>query len=350
MKPINQKYSTCKKLCRVVVWCFLQVSFLSAELIYSSPDYNPLNRKKGCVAIFDRNSEKLIYEEIPAYKLANFLHNNFLGKMLLPIFKSKIAADIYNWWNNRGFSRKNIDRYVKKYSIDLDDFLPPNGVKYNCFNDFFTRSLSTKGFAARQPDYASNIFISPADSKLFVMANLNAGDNFWLKESDFDLANFVGQDAKLIKKFEDGLLMIFRLAPQDYHHFHAPTDVIINRVTKLGKELESVSPIAYNKGRKPLIKNRRLLIECFNEQIGDFLIVPVGAMMVGKIRLTDKKTLLKGEELGFFEFGGSTVVCLLPKGVLLPEVSFLQHSMQSFETKVLMGDTVGKIISQQENT
>lgn len=349
MKSIGQKYSICKKKLCVVLWCFLQTSSLFAELIYASPDYNPLNYRKGYVALFDRNSDKLVYEEIPAYKFANFLHNNFFGKMLLPIFKSNMAANVYNWWNNRGFSRKNIDLYVKKYKIDLDDFLPTNNRKYNCFNDFFTRKLSAKGFAARLQGNTDNIFISPADSKLFVMANLNARDNFWLKESDFDLANFVGQDAKLIKKFEDGLLMIFRLAPQDYHHFHAPMDTSIKRVTKLGKQLESVSPIAYNKSRKPLIKNKRLLIECFNEQIGDFLIVPVGAMMVGKIRLTDKKTLLKGEELGFFEFGGSTVVCLLPKGALLPEIGFLQHSIKSLETKVLMGDAIGKIISQQEN-
>ncbi len=338
--------SVCKLFAWILLLNFSNFSQVYSVELYQSPYYPISNLKLGYVAMFDRNSDQIVFEKIPASASLNFLHSNQVGGFLLPLFQSKLAADIYSWWNNRSWSCSKIKEMVLNYAINLEEFVPADGKNYKNFNDFFTRKLSEKGLERREFDLSCNILSAPADSKLFVLPSLNNCDNFWLKESDFDLKTFVGNDSELAEKFDGGLVMIFRLAPHDYHRFHAPVDMKIEKVVKLGKNLESVSPVAYAAHRKPLIKNKRMLIVAYNEQLGDFLMVPVGAMMVGKICLTEKQDLQKGEEVGFFEFGGSTVVCIFQKGAAQPEQILLQHSSTGLESKILTGDSIAKIIKK----
>jgi len=65
-------------------------------------------------------------------------------------------------------------------------------------------------------------------------------------------------------------------------------------------------------------------------------------MMVGRIVNHDKKQCFKGEEKGYFEFGGSTVIILLKENQVVIDNDIIENSMNDKETVVKLGETIGK--------
>lgn len=348
----KKKHSKCLALSLVGLFMMaLKISFVSIsdqavarnnELVYQSPDVDVVNFKKGVVNFYNLNGD-LSQEKIPHLKAVR-MANSKLGKaVILPILKSWPLAKAVGWYKKSRISSIFIEKFAKEFSINLSHFTPPDGVSYKSFNDFFTRKLSTAGVDAREPkDKDPKIFSSPADSKLFVLENLDSRDNFWVKESEFDLVDFLG-DGDLADEFRGGSMLIFRLAPHDYHRFHAPVDLTVEAETELGGHLESVNPASYAMKRKPLAKNKRVIIECQNDKFGRFIVAPVGAMMVGKILVKDQEKFKKGAYMGHFELGGSTVIVMLRKGVLKASSKYLKHSFDGLETQTLVGDEIGRL-------
>lgn len=81
-----------------------------------------------------------------------------------------------------------------------------------------------------------------------------------------------------------------------------------------------------------------------------YAIVCIGALLVGSVVFTNasldqgEKTLEKGEEMGYFQYGGSTVIVVFPKDTIEWDDDILDHSKQSVETKVNMGEHIGQLI------
>ena len=67
----------------------------------------------------------------------------------------------------------------------------------------------------------------------------------------------------------------------------------------------------------------------------------VGAMMVGKIVNHSKTSFQRGEEKGYFEFGGSTIVVLFKKDIVVIDEDIIKNSQNNDETRVLMGEKIG---------
>ena len=63
--------------------------------------------------------------------------------------------------------------------------------------------------------------------------------------------------------------------------------------------------------------------------------------MVGKIVNLKKQSFIKGEEKGYFEFGGSTVVLLFERNKVIIDEDIIHNSLNNDETKVLMGEKIG---------
>ena len=159
----------------------------------------------------------------------------------------------------------------------------------------------------------------------------------------FDLKKFL-KDEKLANDFAGGTLIIFRLAPDDYHRFHFPLDCTPTTPIRIKGILESVNPVVYKSGMQVLTENERFLIQLTNTACGTVLMIPVGAMCVGKIKHTfiPNQSYKKGDEAGYFEFGGSTVVLLFQKNTLNPLPNFIQHSQEGYESVIKMGEAVTK--------
>jgi phosphatidylserine decarboxylase len=107
---------------------------------------------------------------------------------------------------------------------------------------------------------------------------------------------------------------------------------------------DSVNPLVYNAGYQPLLSNERHIIKLHTEKFDTVLMIPVGAMLVGKIVETyvPQKCVVKGDEAGYFAFGGSTIVLLFKQKIIMPDALFLENSLRGCETVVKMGQAVGR--------
>lgn len=280
---------------------------------------------------------KFVEENIESLNFLRFLYKNFLGKTLRKLFINRYISKIYGSYQNSFLSKKKILPFIERHNINTAEF-KKNISEFRSFNDFFTRELKSE---ARPIVPDENILISPADSKLFVATDIFEKTNFFVKNEKFNLEFFL-QNKNLAYEYFNGTMMLFRLAPYDYHRFHFPADCIPSKPIRIPGKYESVNPIVYSSGVQPLIKNERHLIILETEEFGEVLVVLVGALLVGKIIETfvSERRYNKGDEMGYFAFGGSTVALIFKQGVINPKEIFLKHSSLGYETEIKMGQAV----------
>lgn len=288
-------------------------------------------------AIFYYKEHNLVQEINPHHNGINFLYTNWIGKTVRKIINKHFFSKIVGLYQNTRLSKRAIKSFIKHYNIDMSDYEKP-AHKYTSFNDFFSRKLR---MGARQINQNQKIITSPADAKLFVIHELSLDSAFYVKLKKFNLEKFLSSK-KLAQEFFGGTLMIFRLAPDDYHRFHFPVDNTPSEPKRIRGILESVNPNVYKSGVQALTENERHLILLSTKNYGTVAMVPVGALCVGKIvnTFTPNIPYCKGDEAGYFAFGGSTVVLLFKAGAIKPKQIFLDHSAQGYETAVKMGEAV----------
>ena len=252
------------------------------------------------------------------------------------------VSKLVGWFAKTKWSCRYIAPFIKRFSIKIEDFVEPVG-GYKSFNDFFIRALNP---GVRFIDSEEQSLVAPADSKLFVIEEIAQDQSFFIKDTKFTLAAFL-QDDELAKSYEHGSMLIFRLAPYDYHRFHFPTHSIVEYSKSIAGVLGSVNPLAYRAHKQPLIENQRIIISLRSVEFGNLLAIPVGALFVGAIKQTFSLGTMhkKGDELGFFEYGGSTLVLFFKPGIFQVNPIFLKHSREGFETEVLMGQSIGKKVT-----
>lgn len=263
-----------------------------------------------------------------------FVYNNPIGKLFRRILRRAWVSRLYARYQDSSFSKRKIRTFIKKHAINTRECEKPID-QYRSFNEFFSRKLKP---GSRIIDRDSGSLISPADSKLLVIQKLMTETLFLVKNKTFNLEKFLNNKT-LAGEYIGGVMMVFRLAPYDYHRFHFPCDCVPSAPVIINGLYESVNPIAYQAGIQALTENERHLITLDTKLFGAILMIPVGAMMVGKIVETYKpnKSYKKGDEVGYFAFGGSTIVLLCKRNVIEPEKDFVIHSSSGYETAVRMG-------------
>ncbi|KAK6919688.1 Phosphatidylserine decarboxylase-related, partial [Dillenia turbinata] len=185
---------------------------------------------------------------------------------------------------------------------------------FKTFNEFFIRELKpgARPLACIERD---DIAICAADSRLMAFKSIDDSLRFWIKGRKFSIQGLLGTDVDC-DAFIDGTLVIFRLAPQDYHRFHFPVSGIIERFIDIPGCLYTVNPIAVNsKYCNVFTENKRVVSMISTKDFGKVAFVAIGATMVGSISFSKKEGdyAYKGDEFGYFSFGGSTVICVFEK-------------------------------------
>lgn len=282
--------------------------------------------------IYDRRTDT--YEEIVQYgagKLA-FLYNNPLGRLLLGIAVSPFVSNVYAWKNSRKSSAKKIPGFIKEHNIDMSDY---ENREYKSFTDFFTRKIR---YGKRPVDMAPEALISPADSKLLVY-EIEKDTTLRIKGRTYT-ADEILADPENAGEFAGGYALVFRLTVDDYHRFCYPDrGCLISRRLIKGK-LHTVSPVS--KDHKIYMENTRSVNLLKTENFGTVAYIEVGAMLIGRIVDNGTDVFEKGQEKGYFEPGGSTVVILV-KNVEIDK-DIMEQSASGIETKVRYGERIGRAL------
>lgn len=279
--------------------------------------------------VVDRESKKEY--EYKYGKLVRFLYNTFLGRMFLKLLTNKTFANIGASFMKSSLSKGLADKKVKKYNIDMRKYEKP---EYKSYNEFFVRKQNQMKF-----DSNKTSFISPCDSKLMIF-KLDEDRKFDIKGSIYSASEIIN-DAS-INEFKDGYALIFRLDVNDYHHYIYVDDGKRSEYKFIKGILHTVQPIAYDKV-KVFHRNSREWCVLHTDNFGDIIQVEVGALLVGKIRNDKNVTKFKkGDEKGFFEFGGSTIILFVKKDEVLFDEDILTNSSEGKETIVHCGEKIGQ--------
>ena len=266
----------------------------------------------------------------------SFLYNNFFGKKVRPVVTRKWFSSLIGRYADSSLSKRHIQKFIKNYAIDMNEAERPANA-YRSFNDFFTRTLKP---GARPINQEPHTLTSPADGTV-IGVTLEKKRYFTVKNKIFNLERFLHNN-DLACEYADGILLIFRLAPWDYHRFHFPYDCLPSQPQRIRGIYESVHPLVYQTGIQPLTENERQLIKLTTDN-HELLMISVGALCVGKIThtFTPHTTYKKGHEAGYFSFGGSTVVLVFKPNTVSIDQEILTNSACNLDTPIKMGENVG---------
>jgi phosphatidylserine decarboxylase len=282
-------------------------------------------------------------ERIYGEKWLRFSYENLLGRIgLWAMVKRTWFSKWYGSQMNRLKSREKINPFIKKYDLDESEFLIPAD-SYRTFNEFFYRKLRPEARPINNDDHS---VIYPADGRHFIIPDLSKIKRVYAKGQSFDLPALFGS-SELAKPYANGSMIISRLCPVDYHRFHFPLSGKIGDTNLLNGTLLSVSPIALRKRFSVFWENKRYLSFLKNHIIGNVAQFLIGATCVGSVHLTAKKDSLvaKGQEYGYFSFGGSCVITVFPPNTITFTKQIAEWSEKGIETYGKMGEKMGNLIS-----
>ncbi|HSX37984.1 MAG TPA: phosphatidylserine decarboxylase [Chlamydiales bacterium] len=294
------------------------------------------------IKYIDRKRNQIESEKIYGRWILSLLYGeSCMARMFAYIFLPLLSrmpwvSKFYGYLQKRQASSRKIQPFIAAFHIDSSEFQTTN---FSSFNDFFIRKLKPE----KRPIFPDpNRAVLPADGRYFVFPNLQTTDGFYMKGQELNLVSFL-QDSALAHRLSDGSMVIARLCPTDYHRFHFPCSGVPSVARPIDGPLFSVNPVALRKKFSILSENKRMITEMDTDKFGTLFIVEVGATCVGTIHQTyvPGSVVQKGEEKGFFSFGGSCLVLLFERGRIQFDEDLIRNSKNGFETKALFGGSLG---------
>ena len=265
-----------------------------------------------------------------------FLYRTIPGRVILKVAISKPVSKLGGLYMNSPFSKYKIKRFIKKNKINMDDY--PK-IKYKSFNQFFVREImdGKRPFKGKKTD-----LLSPADSKVTAYT-IDENTVLNVKNSKYTIAEII-KNKKIAEEYKNGLCLVFRLSVDDYHHYHFIDDGTILEHHKIRGVLHTVNPITY-KSHKVFSENAREYAILDTKTFGKVVQIEVGALMVGKIKnIPGIENFKRGDEKGYFCFGGSTVIMLFKENTIKLDDDIVKNSKENIETKVKLGEHIGSKI------
>lgn len=291
------------------------------------------------VKYYNRKSKNYEEENVAGKGAISLIYSNPAGNNILPRLASKKAlTDFYGKCCDLGFSKIYIKKFVKKFNIDMNQY-EKNVNDFSSFNDFFYRKLSAD---SRPLNNSANEFISPCDGKLLAIEDLDDDSSFRVKGFKYNVSDLI-QDDNFSKLYRHGTCLIFRLCPTDYHRFHFIDSGVCLPSKFIKGRYYSVNPVALKNIDRVFTENKREYSILKSDHFDDIIYVEVGATFVGSIIQNYKPNLRvkKGQEKGYFKFGGSTVILLLKSGIVNLDKDIKTQSKLGIETSVHMNEKIG---------
>lgn len=252
--------------------------------------------------------------------------------------------------------RKSITRwFIRHYHVDMSEAMEPDLDAYPDFNSFFTRTLRPE---ARFVVHEAGQICCPNDGAISQLGDIRGTQIFQAKGHGYSLIELLGGSEERARPFIGGRFATMYLSPGDYHRVHMPLSGRLMEMTYIPGRLFSVSPDYTESVPRLFVRNER--VACiFETEAGPMAVVLVGAIFVGSIEtiwageITPPRgkgivvtsygaadnviKLKRGEELGRFNMGGSTIIVLFG----LDCVKWV--SGLGPETRVRFGQALGRV-------
>jgi phosphatidylserine decarboxylase len=238
--------------------------------------------------------------------------------------------------------RAQIRAFGSLFGVEFDEVRDPIE-RFDSLQEFFTRALKPD---ARPIDPDPRALTAPCDGAWGEAGRIEDGTLLQVKGKSYRLEALVAS-AEEAKRFDGGSYATFYLSPRDYHRFHTPCALRVERAQYLPGTLWPVNRAGVEGIQALYAENERICAYMRPDALtgagqADALVcmVAVGATLVGKVRVDfdelstnvkDGRALRrdygergrryrKGEEWGRFEFG-STIVLLATPGLVELDVS-----------------------------
>lgn len=269
-----------------------------------------------------------------------WLYESRSGQLLADTVLSRAwISKLYGAYQNSALSARKVAPFVRNFSIPLEEY---EEQRYSSFNDFFIRKF--RPGARKFPD-APHEMGACAEGRVLAYAEVAPQTSVPIKGTvltvDSLLSNF-----EYARMFSGGPAFVLRLCPTDYHRFHFPDQGQTLERYRVAGRLHSVNPVALHYDPKILVTNERQVSILETQNFGRLAYIEVGALCVGKIVQTHSPLLgfKRGDEKGYFLFGGSTVVLVGEKGKWKPEPDLLERSEAGIESRVRLGETIARTL------
>ncbi|KAL4915652.1 phosphatidylserine decarboxylase-domain-containing protein [Aspergillus aurantiobrunneus] len=248
-------------------------------------------------------------------------------------------------------SAKRIREFISFFRINMDDFEPSDPSAYSTFEDFFIRHHKPGTRPIHEPSDPKSAVVV-ADSRVVVYEAVAESKKIWIKGEDFSITSLV-MDRKLGPLFEDGPVASFRLSPQDYHRYHSPVTGRIKVFRSMPGDYYEVDPLAIRSGVDILTRNARDYVVIETEEFGEVLFVAIGASQVGTVEIHEKwqrpgARITKGDELGIFQFGGSSIIVAFQKGRIQFDEDLIRPSKHAVAVDVEVGMSLGQAVPKSQ--
>jgi phosphatidylserine decarboxylase len=225
------------------------------------------------------------------------------------------------WKSKAAMEKLNMDQY--QYD--------PNDAHwgFKSWNDFFTRKLKPGKRPIAEPDN-NKVIVSASDSNVYsIQHNVKKADWFWVKAQPYSLNDMLNNDESTVEQFVGGDVYQAFLSATKYHRWHSPVSGTIKKAYikqgtyYSGTESQGMDPGSpnFSQGYIAHVATRAIIyIEADDPQIGLIVVMPIGMAEVSSCVILDKikpgYRIRKGEELGYFQYGGSTYCLIFRPGVI----------------------------------
>jgi phosphatidylserine decarboxylase len=293
---------------------------------------------------FNRPAQSMETELVYGDSAIKFVYDNSFGQMLAPMIASKPISQLYGCYQDWSISKNKVAPFVEKFKIDLSLYkagsisVSKKENSYKNFNEFFIRE-----FESKKREFIDDEGKMPAfcEARYFGHEAVNDDVKVPVKGKLLNSDDLLG-GSKWSQTFAGGPLLIARLCPVDYHRYHYPLTGETLDSFQIKGQYHSVNPIALTSKPEIFLINERRASILETEHFGKLAYIEVGAAMVGKIIQShdEAKSHSKGDEKGYFLFGGSTVILLGEKGKWSPSEDILGNTRDGIETYLHLGDEV----------
>lgn len=224
----------------------------------------------------------------------------------------------YGWLSQPAYQQNQL------YQFEIPDRAAPHW-GFTSFNAYFHRQIKLELRPIAAPEERKVIVSANDGSVVTWKRDVQASARFWLKGQPYSLHDMLpGYE---VERFVGGDVFQSFLSGADYHRWRAPIAGVVRRVERVDglmfsdAESAGFDPTAatYSQGYEASVNTRGLVfIESDDPVIGMVCVIPIGITEISSVSFEVQAgcVVAKGDELGYFSYGGSSMALVFQKGAI----------------------------------